>query len=342
MKSSPLKRLPRKAPKTLPGATLRWSMAKPVTSESLVDAGEFAQVHGINSLPRERKGSTSAMFGSRLLVGPDAEHRRDPADGRSTPPARRSSRRCVKPKVSGGGLGLVEHHDHHIARLVHREHAGEARDVDRLAIAAADHLLGGAGLAADPIAGRIGLLAGALGHDQAQQRPHLVAGFLGEDAVPGADRMVAVDLEHRRRAIDAAVEQGRIAGGEVERRDGDAMAEADGHRLDRTPVGARSQRAAALASARSATLSRKPIFLRNAFCRSRPELVGDLRGADVGAFLHDLGDRAGAAERVRVVDRAAVRRAARCGQLYIWPIDLTTPESIAIATVNGLKVEPSS
>ena len=30
------------------------------------------------------------------------------------------------------------------------------------------------------------------------------------------------------------------------------------------------------------------------------------------------------------------------GQLYIWPMDLMMPESIAIATVNGLKVEPSS
>ena len=31
MKSSPLNRAPRKAPNTVPGATLRWSMAKPVT-----------------------------------------------------------------------------------------------------------------------------------------------------------------------------------------------------------------------------------------------------------------------------------------------------------------------
>ena len=30
------------------------------------------------------------------------------------------------------------------------------------------------------------------------------------------------------------------------------------------------------------------------------------------------------------------------GQLYIWPKPLTMPESIAIATVKGLKVEPSS
>ena len=30
------------------------------------------------------------------------------------------------------------------------------------------------------------------------------------------------------------------------------------------------------------------------------------------------------------------------GQLYIWPKLFTWPVSIAIATVNGLKVEPSS
>ena len=38
------------------------------------------------------------------------------------------------------------------------------------------------------------------------------------------------------------------------------------------------------------------------------ELVGNLRHADVGAFHHDLGDRALAAERVRVVDEVAVGR----------------------------------
>ena len=45
MKSSPLKTLPRNAPNTLPRATLRWSIAKPVTSESLVDVREVAQLH---------------------------------------------------------------------------------------------------------------------------------------------------------------------------------------------------------------------------------------------------------------------------------------------------------
>ena len=30
------------------------------------------------------------------------------------------------------------------------------------------------------------------------------------------------------------------------------------------------------------------------------------------------------------------------GHGYIWPSDFTTPASIAIATVKGLKVEPSS
>ena len=159
MKSSPLKRLPRNAPKTLPRTTLRWSMAKPVTAESLSMPGEVAQTHADHFFSRT-KGSTSAMLGSRLLVGPNAEHRRDPADrlrhhGRDIPAG------VAEAKSLGGRLGFVEHDDDHIARLVHRENTGEVV-ITRWWNTAADDLVGGAGLAADAIAWRVGLAAGAL------------------------------------------------------------------------------------------------------------------------------------------------------------------------------------
>ena len=69
MKSSPLKRAPRNAPNTVPGATLRWSMAKPVTgavSPLPVSAPSFI------SAPRSARatgGIRSDVSMSRLVSG---------------------------------------------------------------------------------------------------------------------------------------------------------------------------------------------------------------------------------------------------------------------------------
>ena len=105
--------------------------------------------------------------------------------------------------------------------------------------------------------------------------------------------MAAVDLEQGRRAIDAAVEQGRIAGREVQRRDRDAVAVADGHRR-RSGSSSRPESACGRApSARSRPGRGSPSSRGTPAAASAPSCVGDLRGADVGAFLHDLGDRAG-------------------------------------------------
>ena len=105
--------------------------------------------------------------------------------------------------------------------------------------------------------------------------------------------------------IDAAVEQGRIAHRQLQRRDRDALAEADRHGLERTPARAGCQRAAALPEF-DRNRTGEAHLLQPFFLPHRAELVGDLRGADVGAFLHDLGNRADAAERVGVVDQMAI------------------------------------
>src|SRR4029079_10439316 len=154
MKSSPLKRLPRKAPKMLPRATSRWSMAKPVTSESFAMPASSPRVTGSFLLVHE--GQSFRHVGLAALVGSHAEHRCDPADGarydgRHVPAGRREAVGIL------GCLRFVEHDDDHIARVVHREHTGETRDVDGLAIPAIDQLLGRTGLAADPVTGRVGL-----------------------------------------------------------------------------------------------------------------------------------------------------------------------------------------
>ena len=185
-----------------------------------------------------------------------------------------------------------------VARFLHREHAGEAVHLERPIMI----FLRGAGLAADAITRRVGLLARALGDHQPQQAAHLVAGFLAEHPAARRNLVLRVDLEQRRGPIDAAVEQRRIASREMQRGDGDAMAEADGHRLEPGSSSARGQRAAAF-SQLDLDLVEEAHLLEEFLLPRGTDLLGDLRGADVGAFHHDLGDRAGAVEGVGVVDR---------------------------------------
>ncbi len=91
----------------------------------------------------------------------------------------------------------------------------------------------------------------------------------------------------------------------MERRDGNAMAIADRDCFEWAPAIAGRKSAAALADFHvepfEETHAAEKIFLP-----LLAELVGDQRRADVGAFLHDLGDRAGAVERMGIVDRLLV------------------------------------
>ena len=207
----------------------------------------------------------------------------------------------------GGRFGIVEHRDDHIAGVVHRENAREGGDHGGAGIAAADDLLGGSGLAADPVARSVGLLAGAVGDDQPKQRPHLQARLLAEHPAALRDGMAAIVFDQGRRPPDAAVEQGGIAVGEVKRSDGDAVAVTDRHRRDLAPVRAGSQGPAALVQFDRDGLEKAHLAEEFLLAR-RAQLRRDLGGADVGRFLHDLGDAAGAVERVGVGDGEAARR----------------------------------
>ena len=113
--------------------------------------------------------------------------------------------------------------------------------------------------------------------------------------------------------IDAAIEQGRVAHRELKRRDRNALAKADGHGFEWPPAGAGCQRTAALPKL-NLRLVEEAHLLEPRLLPLCPEPVGDLGHADVGAFHHDFGDRALAAERVRVVDEMAVS-GQRLGQL---------------------------
>ena len=117
--------------------------------------------------------------------------------------------------------------------------------------------------------------------------------------------MPGADLQDRRGAIDAAVEQGRVTRRKMQRRDGNRLAETDVHRFEWPPLGSRRQGPSALSQfdfdrREEAELRQKcPLpFLAN--------LIGDLRRPDVRAFLHDLGNRALPIIRVRIMNDVAV------------------------------------
>src|SRR3546814_761700 len=158
----------------------------------------------------------------------DAKHRPrahdDLLDHRSHGPARGPLARA-----EGIALGLVDHREHDIARIVHRESGGESRDERVAAIAAGPRLFRAARLAADAEAGGVGVAAGAIGDDQAQELAHPRAGRRLEDAAPLRRRLVA-ELEEGGGTPDAAVDERGIGAREVQRRHRDAMAIAGGHR----------------------------------------------------------------------------------------------------------------
>src|SRR3546814_8693814 len=74
------------------------------------------------------------------------------------------------------------------------------------AITARARLFGRSGLATHTKARGVGLLAGAIRNDQAQKLTHPRAGRCLEHAAPLRRRLVA-ELEHRRGAIEAAIDR---------------------------------------------------------------------------------------------------------------------------------------
>src|SRR3546814_797392 len=96
-------------------------------------------------------------------------------------------------------------------------------------IAARARLFSRSGLAAHTKARRVGLLAGAIRNDKAQQLAHPRAGRRLEHAAPLRRRLVA-ELEHRRGTIKAAVDERGIGAREMQRRHRDAVTIAGRHR----------------------------------------------------------------------------------------------------------------
>ena len=140
------------------------------SAESSPGAGHIRGNHSETSMARVGLGSTPSIAPVREMT-------------RLTTGAAVQAA-VVWPPDLGVSDRRIEHRNHHIARRVHRESRGERRYVRPFRISARSCNFGGAGLAADPVAGRFALAPGAAQHDQPQQLPHPRAGRLGEHAAP--------------------------------------------------------------------------------------------------------------------------------------------------------------
>ena len=103
-------------------------------------------------------------------------------------------------------------------------------------------MLGGAGLAADVVAGDVGAAAGAVGvaDDAAQRVADGGTGGGGDDARFAGRHGVL--HEEGRAHLDAAVDEARGDGCELQRRDGEAMTIGDRDAFERAPVGGQQRR----------------------------------------------------------------------------------------------------
>ena len=129
----------------------------------------------------------------------------------------------------------IEHRDYDVARRVHREGGGEGGDVLGLGIAADARFFRSAGLAADTETRHVGILAGAVRHDQAEQLAHDLASTFGYHAAP-LRFAPGLDLHQRCRPPDTSVDKRGIGARKVQRRNRNAMAIGHGHRGQPPPA----------------------------------------------------------------------------------------------------------
>ena len=206
----------------------------------------------------------------RYRIDRNAEQRRDPRNHVSCQAVRPYNRQAQNRPVCFCSVRLVQHHENQIARSLQSE---KRRRTTSPACAPGNHarpsFFGRSGLAADIIAWNIRLLAGAVGHDIAQQARASSALVFGRNHLlaaahpPGCLRKVGVI-----RRPPLTTEAGRR--GESQRAHRDAVAEADRGGFDRAPIG-RDRADARVPAIRCAPARADPILVRKARWRSAPE-----------------------------------------------------------------------
>ncbi len=197
-------------------------------------------------------------------------------------------------------LRLVEHDQQQIARAIGRDHRGERGEHLGLGVAAAHHLLGGAGLAADIVARHVGAGGGALLGVEAHQVAHLVAGLGLDHLLRHGHRLLGRAPQEGGRHEVSAIDQRTDRRDRLQRRDRKPVPERDGRGVELAPVPG-DQRLGALRQFRAqpielAQLLEEPLVVFDAQARRHA------RAADVGRVGEDLGQRQHAVLGVEIVD----------------------------------------
>ena len=199
------------------------------------------------------------------------------------------------------GLRLVEHDEQQVARLIGRQHRGERGEHLGLGIAAAHHLVRGAGLAADVIALHVGFGRSPLLHIEPHEITHFLAGLGLDDLPRERRRFLLAAFEESGRNEPAAIHQRTDRRHRLQRRNRQAVSERDRHGVELAPA-PRNQRLRALRQ-----FGAQPLQLAH-FAQERlvvldAEAERHARGADVRRIRENLRHRQHAVLRVEIVDR---------------------------------------
>src|SRR5215813_7532625 len=261
--------LPATATNRSPGFTVRLSALTPVRSSTAKRASltvsavrrsasfmatrsrpfsrfvAFASCRQIRAAFRKRKsdnGLSSAHARQNQLVGGrQIKARLESKQGGDAADDGAAHRHCV-PSRGGEAVGvrcrlrLIEHDEKKVARLIGRHYRGEGGQHLGLRIAAADHFVRRAGLAADVIALHVGPGGGALLDIETHQIAHLVARLGLDDLGAKRLRLGFATLEEGRRNEASAVHQRAVRFLRWQRRHRKPVTECDRHGVELGPA----------------------------------------------------------------------------------------------------------
>ena len=130
-------------------------------------------------------------------------------------------------------MGLVDHRQNHISRVVYGKGAEEGRQKAVAVVTLGAIFLGRTGLPSHQIAFHISLAAGAMLDRQTQQLAHAPRGLGVDHAHPGRRR---VAQQQCRRAHGATIDEPGGGAGQLQWANRNAVTEADGRGIDVAPA----------------------------------------------------------------------------------------------------------
>src|SRR5262249_26492198 len=253
-----------------------------------------------NGLPPAYARQNQLVGGRQVKARLEPEQGGDAADN-GAPHRHRLPPRGGEAVRVGRRLRLIEHDEQKVARLIGGQDRGEGGQHLGLRIAAADHLVRSAGLAADVIALHVGPGGGALLDVEAHQIAHLAARLGLDDLGCERLRLGFAALEEGWRHEASAVHQRADRHHCLQRRHRKPVTECDRHGVELGPAlghqwfGALGQ--FGTQPIELAHLSQEPFVVLD------PEAQRHARGADIGGVGEDLRNREHAVLSVEIVDR---------------------------------------